>query len=888
MQPGPDIPPPSVPRPTEGAAAQRPSGADRLLTAWLRDNSNFITPRAGLFSNDTWTALAIMIRNISVIWLTVLPYLFLVVLAVKVLAGYLDGIADPSLVGPIQSRPIPPPFLQFILYAPVYAPVMVLGFAVHIVTLGWAMYRRLNLRAGRLSGTPSPKWELPLLGVGLIFGFCCYLIDLAQTVFPQNARLPVAATDHLGAFAHGPLLGMLGAATGWFVGLIFTWRRAELRRHELSWKQQVVDLLIWTFFAGGLLGLLATVGALVVRALPDLTILDLAPCDEIWVRLPQGTALVIFGVSWLALAQLLAEALYLGISSAVMRRATLLQRDAAEVEREWLARYGGWQLRIATIWLVLASTVLVAPALFGSCAEFYLTKAIAALGGVTGLITLALGWKRVTEATNMASTRAGLSANVVLAIVAPIFAIVLLCGVTLLEQGLHTGLDRIINDPTPMAGHDVTVSLRYWSLVSLAELALIGLAIVATHRIDINRFSLHGLYRNRLQRAFLGARHYAATNGWRQAEPETGLSPADNIRLHELEASRAPGGRERRLFHVINATLNTLGSSRLSWQERKAAPFTMTPLHCGSSLIWPKRVAPKDFERRHPNFRTDTLGVYRASHSYGGPDGVSLATAMAISGAAASPNMGYHSSPGITFLMAMFNIRLGWWLGNPMFGDYSVASPKNGAWAFAMEAFGLTSEKRNYVCLTDGGHFENLAIYEMVLRRVRFMVVSDVGCDGSDAYTDLGNAVRKIAIDLGIRISFPETPLTSESGELTTCPYAIGYIHYAEALGDGHDDPKKDGLFLYIKPSMALGGEPVSVQSYRKLHPQFPHESTGDQWFSELQFESYRQLGFHIADTALWQARHGIEGQQATLKVLLTNLLEQQQERGLDKPPRFS
>src|SRR6266436_4614901 len=86
---------------------------------------------------------------------------------------------------------------------------------------------------------------------------------------------------------------------------------------------------------------------------------------------------------------------------------------------------------------------------------------------------------------------------------------------------------------------------------------------------------------------------------------------------------------------------------RLSWQERKAEPFTVTPLHCGSSYLG-----------------------YRETKGYGDPNGISLGTAVAISGAAASPNMGYHSSPAITFLMALFNVRLGWWLGNPKKNTY--------------------------------------------------------------------------------------------------------------------------------------------------------------------------------------------------------------------------
>src|SRR5206468_5195224 len=97
-----------------------------------------------------------------------------------------------------------------------------------------------------------------------------------------------------------------------------------------------------------------------------------------------------------------------------------------------------------------------------------------------------------------------------------------------------------------------------------------------------------------------------------------------------------------RTMHVINVALNLVSGEKLGWQERKAQSFTVTPMHCGS------------YE----------LG-YRHSTQYGGPSGISLGTAVTISGAAVSPNMGYHSSKPLAFLLTMFNVRLGWWLGNP-------------------------------------------------------------------------------------------------------------------------------------------------------------------------------------------------------------------------------
>ena len=383
----------------------------------------------------------------------------------------------------------------------------------------------------------------------------------------------------------------------------------------------------------------------------------------------------------------------------------------------------------------------------------------------------------------------------------------------------------------------------YYAGLNLILLAITVAALVATFRTNINRFSLHALYRNRLQRAWLGASTTAL--GTRRYERIIDFDANDNLAMVDL--LRPPEMRDTRrhaLFHVVNVALNTLASNRRAWQERKAAPFTISPLHCGSSLI----VGPGA-----PGARS--LGVYRPTDCYGGREGLSLATAMAISGAAASPNMGYHSSPGITFLMAMFNVRLGWWLGNPADAKtYRLHGPLCSPLAFLIEAFGLTNEHRSYVYLSDGGHFENLGLYEMVLRRVRTIVVSDASRDPTRAYEDLGNAVRKIYIDLAIRISFPDTRILGgqRDGDPTTNPtpaHAIGIIHYSEL-----DPTLTDGIILYIRPSLEGRGLPMSVQSYARTHPDFPNESTADQWFSESQLESYRALGFHITDTLLSDA----------------------------------
>jgi hypothetical protein len=384
-----------------------------------------------------------------------------------------------------------------------------------------------------------------------------------------------------------------------------------------------------------------------------------------------------------------------------------------------------------------------------------------------------------------------------------------------------------------------------------------------TH-VNINRFSIHALYRNRLIRAYLGASNLEGTTGpsagapagaalrRRAPNPFTGFDDSDNIHMAMLWPGR-PGSWQP--FHVVNMALNVVASSRLAWQERKAESFTATPLHCGAAA--------------------GTAGVplgYRRSREYGGraPDyaeqnrrgGISLGTALAISGAAASPNMGYNSSTMVTLLLALFNVRLGWWLGNPGApGDrtYHREGPFVAILPFIFEMFGQTTDCRPYVYLSDGGHFENLGLYEMIRRRCRCILVSDAGCDPNFGFEDLGNAVRKIGIDLGIYISFGELRAlkarAKENIVIEGAYYAIGVIDYRTAP-EGNPNAE-NGYILYIKPGYH-GTESAGIVAYATANAAFPHETTGDQFFSESQFESYRTLGFEIMDGVLRDATKNV------------------------------
>jgi hypothetical protein len=237
-------------------------------------------------------------------------------------------------------------------------------------------------------------------------------------------------------------------------------------------------------------------------------------------------------------------------------------------------------------------------------------------------------------------------------------------------------------------------------------------------------------------------------------------------------------------------------------------------------------------------------------------NGVRVGTAMAASGAAASPNMGYHSSPAVAFLLTVFNVRLGHWCPNPAAhaikpGAIKRDSPALGGEYLLKELFGRTDDENAFVYLSDGGHFENLAVYELVRRRCRHIMVVDAGQDKERTFEDAANMIRKCHIDFGVTIDINlEALRTDKDGNSPSC-YALGDITYpptAEEDGGGWND--NWGVLLYIKPSL-IKGTPEYILQYAKKNKDFPHQTTADQFFDEAQFESYRHLGNFLMDQVL-------------------------------------
>ena len=358
----------------------------------------------------------------------------------------------------------------------------------------------------------------------------------------------------------------------------------------------------------------------------------------------------------------------------------------------------------------------------------------------------------------------------------------------------------------------LNVCAESWQAAWLGCWVVIALAL----HMDPSEFGLHKLYRDRISRAFMGASNPKAydetTGSFSKPNRFTDVRVGDDPMLTELAEAKGP-------LHLVCCAANHLSGDQLSTLSRGARSAVLSC--CGLSIgnRWAKR-----------------------------PD-ISLADAVTASAAAFNSQMGALSiklGSAVGFLMSVLNLRLGIWVSSP---NSANAEPR---WfpglMFLAEMFGFSDssdESKSHVHLSDGGHFENLALYELIRRHCRYIIVSDCGADPSTTFEDFGNAVRRIREDFGVEIDIDLDPLRAGPDGKSKQHLAVGTIRF-----DPHGDDFDIGVLMYFKPALD-GDEPCDISNYRALNPAFPHESTGDQFYDEAQWESYRRLGVHSVMDAL-------------------------------------
>jgi len=355
-----------------------------------------------------------------------------------------------------------------------------------------------------------------------------------------------------------------------------------------------------------------------------------------------------------------------------------------------------------------------------------------------------------------------------------------------------------------------------------------------------NILSSHMFYNFRLKDAYL----------WFERTPS---------KIYELSQGSSAKKWGSAPYPLINTTLNLMGKD--NYKGLKSCDYFMfSPLYSGSKLT---------------GYIASDKNEYK---------NMTLSTAMTISGAAVNSNMGYKSNRYLAFIMTLLNVRLGYWALNP-----KIITKKNKnlieklAWLYAKnfnywptfwpycnlaELFCLQTLNRWRINLSDGGHIENMGVYELLRRRCKLIIAVDAGADPEYEFADLKNLVIRARNELGLEINFrsePEDEIRPKaSSGFSNKHYCVADIYELPMEEDGIK--KHIGIFVYIKSSMMAlkyngnlkyklmedpeDGVMFDAFKYKTYHPAFPHESTADQFFDKSQWDAYyylgRSMGFEV------------------------------------------
>lgn len=812
-------------RPPERLPLNQNPMADHLRPIrLLRDYGRYLAPEEGLFSADTWTVFSTWFRNTSLNFVILMLFLSGLLLLPRV-AVFLIYMMRGAFTSATNGRAFLAAFFSG------------LPFALISCWIG-----RRNLRTFdryRISAQKTFRGQ----GDGSVVLWAAVgplLVGFLETAVIWNTESFKYPSHAAGGFTLACLVSLLVMAAA----SIHSAQIFDINVTRRFWWRlfgRIILFLISCAAAGALMaGFCAFLGRFAVNSL-----------SGTWIAAAVGPALMTIVVS-------VTIVLMLGLAG----------RTLSEEEREWWARLGAWLTILTLAWLGISCICFFAP-----LGILYAGIRIS-VAGITWAGITAAGVKLAYN-PKFKSAQTGQSPpwwqNWILKIAPAVFVVGVLCGLAFLlflvtgPLLIHLGpslspYSRSVNaaQTNLLGSTDGWFSLthlreNYWPLLnsgSVIAVALPGILFLISAlmawRVDVNLFSMHHFYRNRLVRAYLGS---SRTRAHREPNAFTGFDMQDDLYLHRLVVSDRSQKEDLVTdcrasyygpFPILNTALNVTKGQDLGLQQRRAESFIFTPIWSGF-----------DYMRRQSLVRESAKMEFgfRCTRGFGG-DGAFVGTAMAISGAAFSSNAGYHTSPPLAFLLTVFGVRLGWWAGNPRKRFWDCQTPPDSLSYLKDELTANTTTDRNFVLLTDGGHFENMGLYELIRRRCRYIIVVDAEQDEKFKLEGIGGAIRKCRDDFGVVIDLNLDPLKPIGDpKKSRMHHTVGTVRYP-----GED---KDGRLIYIKASLT-GDESVDLVEFSQSHPEFPHTPTTNQMFDESHFESYRQLGHHIGSKVFqrnWKVR---------------------------------
>ena len=354
---------------------------------------------------------------------------------------------------------------------------------------------------------------------------------------------------------------------------------------------------------------------------------------------------------------------------------------------------------------------------------------------------------------------------------------------------------------------------------------------------DVTNWSLHPFYKARLKSAFSLRRVTRRREDGTEVAVAEPRPPAAELPLSQTSVDPDAGDDPRREWPllVVCAAAN-VSDPGVTPPGRAVTTFTFSPQSIGGPLIgWTRTL---DYECAVDDRRDD----------------VTLPAAVAVSGAALAPSMGKMTRWPLRFLLTLANVRLGVWLPNPRrVGEYVAsrerwrgASPRwrPGATLLLKELIGRNKLSSRFLYVTDGGHYENLGLVELLRRGCRDVFCFDAS--GGRDTQELGDAVSLARSELQVEIDIdPDDLVPDAKSGIAAAACKRGTIRYPCGT---------EGKLMYVR-SVLTEDAPHDVKAYHEVDPAFPHNSTGQQLYTDQRFEAYRALGACAAREALREFR---------------------------------
>lgn len=374
-------------------------------------------------------------------------------------------------------------------------------------------------------------------------------------------------------------------------------------------------------------------------------------------------------------------------------------------------------------------------------------------------------------------------------------------------------------------------------------------------RADVTAWSLFPFYRRRLSAAFVLERGDADIKDTPTSSSVDGVVASERNYTTPYWLSTYQADEIPEVIICAAANISNYGETPTGTH---VSSFTFSSLQIGGPLVGAESTATYEDAVRSWKGRKEGRNE---EDEFAEPQArfVTFPSAMAISGAAFAPSMGKMTRGPYRFFISLLNLRLGVWVPNPRFiDDFNrrrsrplLPRPQY----LLREMLGLNTINAPFLYVTDGGHYENLGLVELLRRRCKEIWCVDASGDQIDTFDTLGGALRMAQSELQVRVDidpvrdmgpFDKVP-GSDGVKHVRAPYCKGTIYYPDSSGNENDS--LIGTLYYVKLGVP-NNAPWSVRSYASSHPVFPCDPTTDQLYDADRFEAYRELGSFIVDEA--------------------------------------